>query len=144
MRFVLQLRTGFKHPFRMKFNTKISNIHTCPTKSCVTFYPTWRQKITEIKMKLKSKDFPHLRQRQPIMIVIHLKRFCARIWLVLVSYHATSIRVRKPPSIKVLGITTCCARSLECLSASINFIAQKIALEKVPTRNPSRKAWEES
>ena len=60
----------------------------------------------------------------------------------MVSYFPTSIRVRIPPSINVPSVNACCARILECLSASINHIAGKISLEKSTTINQSGKAWE--
>ena len=48
---------------------------------------------------------------------------------------------KKTQIIKVNRVTACCARRLELLSASINHIAHKIALEEDPTRNPSGNAW---
>ena len=51
---------------------------------------------------------------------------------------------KKRQSIKVPCITTCYARRLKFLRISINLIAQKITLDSVTTRNPSRKACEEA
>ena len=79
MRFVLQLRTDFQHPCRMKWNTKINIIAPCPTNNSVILCKPQRKNITEREMWLKSKDLRPLRQRQQILIVINLKLCRARI-----------------------------------------------------------------
>ena len=107
-----------------------------------TYCPPWTKKIAESELRIKSKEFQPIKKRHLILIAMHLQRCRIRRGQGLVSYRPKNIRVRKTPSIKVLSITELCARSLECIRASINCIAQKIALGADPTRNPSRKAWE--
>ena len=58
------------------------------------------------------------------------------------SYWTASKIVITPPNIKVLSITELWARSLECLSTSINCIDPKINLDTGMTRNTSREACE--
>ena len=76
------------------------------------------------------------------MIAMHLQRYRSRISKVMASYQPASSRVRKPPRIEVLSITTFCARRLIFLIASINKKFHKIVLDTGPTRNTSGKAWE--
>ena len=58
-------------------------------------------------------------------------------------YHQTvSSRLIKSPSVVMPRVTVYCERRLECLSTSVDSTALIISLEKVPNRNPSRKAWE--
>ena len=141
MIFMFQLRTYFQHPCGIKRKTNIRTISPFPANNGVTLYPPWRWKITESNIRLKSKYLRPLRQCRPILILIHLQRCLSRRGKVMLSCQPTIIRVIKTPSIKVFVVTMCCARMLEFLRESINHIAQKIALEKVPTSNPSIKAW---
>ena len=83
-----------------------------------------------------------IRQRQEIMIAIHLQRCGIKIRQGLVSYRTEISRARKTPSIKIHRVTKCRERRMECMRKSMNHIAQKIALKKGPTRNMSMKTWE--
>ena len=140
IKFALKLGKDFQYPYRMNFTTKIIIIYPCLTNNVVVFCKPWRQNIIESDMWIKSKYLQTLSQLQPILISIHLQSCRVRIGQGMVSYYTASRSVIKPPIIKVTSITECCERRMECLSASINFIAHKIDLDTVPTRNPSRKA----
>ena len=72
------------------------------------------------------------------------ENFHGRIRPGLVYLRIKRGRVSKNPTIKVISVTACCSIRMECLSASINNITQKITLAAGPTRNPSIKAYEES
>ena len=139
MIFVFQLRTNLQHPCRIECKIRIRTIATFPKNIGVTFSTTWRQRITEGELQIKSKYLQHIRQRRPFTTEVQEQRFRARRSQVLVSYRTTSNIVRKNPIIKVLIINVCCARKVGWLIESMNIISQKIYLDAGPTRSPSAK-----
>ena len=141
MIFALQLRMDFQHRCRIKWNINIGTITSFSKKNDVTSCPIWRQKIIESELQIKSKYLITLRQHRKILTVIYMQRLHTIRRQILVYYQPKSSRVRNLPIIKVLVITEWCEWSLECMNASIDCIAQKIALYTSTTMNPPRKGW---
>ena len=136
----LQLVTYFKHPYRMNWTTNIRVIYPCPTENGVKFSPPVETKDNinwaayQIKRPVSSESEPANYDSNTSAKVR------VRTIQGLVSYRTTRVRVRRHPRIKFSSINVFCTRGLECLSASMNRIAQIIAFEKGLTRNLSRKA----
>ena len=140
MIFLLQLSTDFQNIFRIKWKINIITITPCLRNDDVTSCPTWRQKISEIYLRFKSKYLWPLRQHRPIVTAIHLQMCRIRINKALVSYLTASRKARKTPSIYFSALLRD-VQELWNAWAHIDCIYHKIALDAGPTSNPSSKDW---
>ena len=88
MIFALQLMSNFQHPCKMKWKINIRTVTLCLMKNSVNSCPPWRRNIIENELRLKSKNLQLLRQRRPIMIVMHQQRWFSRVSQGLMSYRS--------------------------------------------------------
>ena len=138
MKFALQRWSDFIHPGRMKLMEKFSTIFPWLVNTCVTLWPPWRLKVTVRELQIKSIILRLLRKRKTILRAMHLQGCHIRRRQGLVSYQSAISKTRMPPSIFMPSVTMYCSKRQECLTASINHIALKLALEIVLTRHLSR------
>ena len=144
MIFTLQPGTAFQYPCRMKWMIKARNMSRWPTNNGATSCTPWRWKIIKSDLPLKSKYFQPLGKDWTTRSAMISLRLHTRRSTGLVSWRTEIRRVRKTPSINVLGVDAYCARRLECLSISINFISQTFSLGKDLASNLSGKSYKEA
>ena len=143
-RFELQPGTASQHTCNMKCTIKTRNTAPLTTNNGTNSCKPRRQNIIESELGIKIKDLQPIRQHHPTLIEIWDTWFPEIRMPWMVSCWTVRSRVRKTPIIKVLRITACCERRLECLGGSISCIDQKIDLDVCPTRSSSRKAQKEA